>query len=190
MKPVLNHVALLVPSVERSAAFLAARGFKPGPAEAFEAEGTMEIYVGDLDQERGLLLLMEAKGEGPYRRAMEKRGPGLHHLAVDVPEMNPFLKSLKGSGWFLLPHTAPALATGGTAWLCRPGFPALIEVQARDDMRARSKALITAVEGADFAPSSALLEALGVPELLPSPDAFTWLRFGALRLNVQEICRG
>ncbi len=83
--PILNHVALLVPSVVRAAEALRGYGFSIGEVEEWEGELTREIYVGY--GAKASLLLMEPAGEtGSYRRALEKRGPGLHHLAVDVQE--------------------------------------------------------------------------------------------------------
>lgn len=82
MNQIPNHVAILVPSVKKAAIYLGQFGFQIGEEEQFDGEGTREIYV-----ESGLgnsLLLMEPLGHGPYRRAMVKRGPGLHHIAIDV----------------------------------------------------------------------------------------------------------
>lgn len=39
--------------------------------------------------------------EGAYTRAMKKRGPGLHHIAVDVLNLESFVDDLSGSGWLL-----------------------------------------------------------------------------------------
>lgn len=84
MQTVLNHVALLVPSVQKASAFLTPLGFMINAAAEWEGEGTLEIYVGDLKNQMANLLLMEPVKEGAYTRAMKKRGPGLHHLAIDV----------------------------------------------------------------------------------------------------------
>lgn len=60
MKQNLSHVALLVSSVDKSAAYLSTQGFKCGETEFFESEGTKEIYVGDYQDQSGLLLLIES----------------------------------------------------------------------------------------------------------------------------------
>lgn len=82
-KTILNHVAILVRSVDSAATFLSSYGFHTGPKETWDGEGTAEIYVGCEDQ-TAKLLLMEPVKQGAYTRAMEKRGPGLHHIAIDV----------------------------------------------------------------------------------------------------------
>jgi hypothetical protein len=124
-----SHVALLVPSVRKAANSLRRFEFQIGPEELFEAEGTKEIYV-----EYGAsnsLLLLEAAGPGAYQRAMEKRGPGLHHLAIDVLNLDQFLASLPDGGWSLHEISAETMKKTRTAWLYYRGFPALIEVQER-----------------------------------------------------------
>jgi hypothetical protein len=120
-----SHVAVLVPSVKKSADYLKTFGFEIGPKEEFEE--TFEIYV--QGQQRNSLLLMEAKESGSYRRALQKRGPGIHHLAIDVLNIEDFLHSLSGSGWLLHLNSIQSLKNYRTAYLARPGFPALIEVQ-------------------------------------------------------------
>lgn len=119
---ILSHVALLVPSVDKSAAYLSALGYKCSKAEIFESEGTKEIYVGNYQENSGLILLLEAVGEGPYKKAMNKRGPSLHHIAIDVLDMNDFLTNAKKVGWKLHP-----ISNSKTAWLFFKGMP-LLEV--------------------------------------------------------------
>jgi len=121
-----SHVALVVPSVRNVAEKLKLHGFEIGPEEIFESEGTKEIYVeyGKANS----LLLMEPIKPGPYKNALEKRGPGIHHFAIDVPDLKTFLDSLLGTGWFIHPVSIRTMEIRDTAYLARPGFPALIEV--------------------------------------------------------------
>jgi len=77
----INHIAFLVNSVEKAAAIPDLAPFFKGPAETWEGEGTLEIYVGP-PEATARLLLMEAVKDGAYRRALQKRGPGLHHIAI------------------------------------------------------------------------------------------------------------
>jgi catechol 2,3-dioxygenase-like lactoylglutathione lyase family enzyme len=92
MKALPSHVALLVPSVRKAAEHLRSFGFHIGEEEEWEGEGTLEVYV-----ERGLgnsLLLMQPLRAGAYRRALEKRGPGFHHFAIDILNLENYLSSL------------------------------------------------------------------------------------------------
>jgi hypothetical protein len=122
-----SHVAVLVPSVEKAANYLKKFDFQIGAVDEFQE--TFEIYI--QYGHSNSLLLMEPKGPGSYQRAIEKRGPGIHHLAIDVLDLNGYLKSITGSGWFLHLNSINSIKDYKTAYLVRPGFP-LIEVQEKE----------------------------------------------------------
>ena len=91
MESVINHVAILVESIED---ILSKKYFPDnivGPIEDFEE--THECYIGGENQ-MGRLLLMQAKSEGTYRKALEKRGPGLHHIALDVINLEKYIEQI------------------------------------------------------------------------------------------------
>jgi methylmalonyl-CoA/ethylmalonyl-CoA epimerase len=108
-----SHVAVLVPSVERAAMYLKKLDFQIGAVDEFEE--TREIYV--QYGRSNPLLLMEPKGTGSYQRALDKRGPGIHHLAIDVLDLNQYLKSIKGSGWLLHLNSIDSIKDYKTAYL-------------------------------------------------------------------------
>jgi hypothetical protein len=122
-----NHVAILVPSVKKAAEYLRRFDFKVGDAEDFEGEGTREVYV-EFGRANSLLL-MEPIKQGAYQRALDKRGPGFHHFAIDVLNLENYLISLVTSGWLLHPASIETIKKSQTAYLARPGFHGLIEVQ-------------------------------------------------------------
>lgn len=186
----LNHVALLCRSVERAAAKLRAMGFEIGAREIFEGEGTAEIYVGGADAKRGLILLMEPVAPGAYERAMKRRGPGLHHIAVDVPAIAPFLAEIARSGWLLHPNSLTSHARHRTVYLIRPGFPAIIEIQEREGhaTRLQAPALVTGLRLATAeARAENLLACLGLAELRGNPDGRSQLQLGQLSLDIQDL---
>lgn len=158
-----SHVALLVPSVDQAAERLRKYGFNISPAENWEGEGTREIYV-ERDQQNSLLLMEPAK-PGAYQRAMEKRGPGLHHLAIDVLNLDEFLLSLGRSGWLLHPTSMRTMKKSRTAYLARPEFPALIEVQERKEIKQRPR-FVTRVEIPFSAKLDRLPSAIGLGEIV------------------------
>ncbi|MEK6705026.1 MAG: VOC family protein [Bdellovibrionota bacterium] len=130
-----SHVAVLVPSVRKAADHLRQFNFQIGKDEVWDGEGTKEIYV---EREKSnSLLLMEPIKPGAYQRALEKRGPGLHHLAIDVLDLEGYLESLAGSGWLLHPTSIKTIKKVQTAYLARPGFPGLIEVHERKELKDR-----------------------------------------------------
>ena len=59
------------------------------------------ISVGGTDVE-----LIEAKrDDSPIRKFIEKRGPGLHHIAFTVPDINKALEQLRKDGVRLIDET-------------------------------------------------------------------------------------
>lgn len=187
VRMVPNHLALLVRSADQAAARLRDCGFSIGPAEEWEGEGTREIYVG---REKGhSLLLMEPVKAGAYLRAMQKRGPGLHHFAIDVLDMEAFLTAIASSGWLLHPRSVQTLAQSRTVYLARPGFPALVEVQERkalDDL----PLFVNQVGLASSDGLSGLAAAVGLKELLRFDAQEAWIQCEARRFTVASLCAG
>ena len=126
----LNHVALLVTNIESFVRENSLLSEPHGQIDEFPSEGTRELYLGK-ESQIGRLLLMQAIGEGPYRDAYERRGAGLHHIAIDVPKVDDFVGELSGSGWFLHPRSLWFYDDNRQVFLSRPGVPVLIEVQER-----------------------------------------------------------
>lgn len=130
MKSVLNHVAILVESIES----VLEKNLFPSnllcEIEDFLSEGTRELYIGS-DNQMGRLLLMQANGPGPYQTALNKRGLGLHHIALDVLNIDEFVASLIGSGWLLHPKSLEFYKSHKQVYLNRPGVPVLMELQER-----------------------------------------------------------
>ena len=177
----LSHVAFLVASVEKTVAVTQSLGFLNGPAEHWEGEGTLEIYVG-APEKTARLLLMEAAHEGAYRRAFQKRGPGLHHLAIDVVDLESYIEALSSSGWLLHPRSLKTMKATQTAYLARPGVPTLIEVQGREALSS-SEPFITRVELPFRADDQKLLSSLGVPEFEISQERKLWLTAEGVRFE-------
>ena len=125
-KAYINHVALVLPDVELTANILKEYGFKIGQIDLFESMGTKEIYI-ESDKSAALLLMQPTK-EGSYQRALKKRGPSLHHIAIDVLNLDQFINEISESGWLLHPNSLESIRDIRVAWLARPGFPSLIEV--------------------------------------------------------------
>ncbi len=177
----LSHVAFLVRSADKASAVPSQLGFHIGPAEKWEGEGTLEIYVGE-PLFNGRLLLMEPASDGAYLRALQKRGPGLHHIAIDVLNLEAYVTSLSGSGWLLHPKSLLTIGTMKTAYLARPGIPTLIEVQERDSL-SDAPLFISKFELPFAVEQMRLISALGVEQLTKSPDADYWLTCGDHRFS-------
>jgi hypothetical protein len=191
VSPSLSHVAVLVPSAKGAAAVCKASEWELGPVEDFPSEGTREVYVGRPAND-ALLLLMEAIGPGPYRNALEKRGPGLHHVAVNVASLDDYTASLAGSGWLLHPASLHTLAHRKTVYLARPGLGALIEVQqpGKRDASKRRQRFISEVFIEGDREHQRLLDALRVPGLRLAGKEGAGLVIGGRRMALAELIRG
>lgn len=171
----LDHVALVVRRLEPALERL--DWLEAGPIEDFPSEGTREVYVG---VGSGRLLLMEPTNEqGPYARALAKRGAGLHHLAINVPDLREFLDYVRG--WLLVPACLQDLAQTRTAWLARPGVATLLEVHEAE--RAEGAAVVEQVELPGPLPVDPR------PSMLPSNDDGVWLTIAGRRCSVSELIR-
>jgi catechol 2,3-dioxygenase-like lactoylglutathione lyase family enzyme len=179
---ILDHVALLTADLDASAARLQPLGLAPGPVEEFPGEGTREQYWGEGAVR---LLVLQPLGEGgPYARALSKRGPGLHHVAVAVPDLDAFLAGV--SGWLLLPSSFATRAASDTVWLARPGIGALVEVYQSTPRTAGA-----ALEGVEVPTQSGLAHIVAqgcggpVEGLIAGEEA--WLRCGGKRHRVADL---
>jgi hypothetical protein len=180
-----DHVALLVRAVERLRALDPA--LVPGAIDSFPAEGTREVYLdrGDLGAPPGSarLLLLEATGPGPYARALSRRGPGLHHVGVTVPDARAY--ALECEGWLLHPRSLDTWPGSKTLWLARPGVGALIEVH--EVGAARDVAGAPVVAAVDVPGDARLLAALRCPGVGASDDECAWLTLGRTRVRAGDV---
>lgn len=174
-----SHVAILVPSVRRAADFLQQFNFHIGTEKKFDTEGTKEIYI---EAEQGnSLLLMESIKPGPYQRALEKRGPGLHHIAVDILNLEEFIQDISGSGWLLHPSSINSIKHHRTAYLARPGFPGLIEVQEKEMLHSKPL-FVNRINLNHSSQHNKLVQAVGLTDIL----SFT-LEESSITLNSEQI---
>ncbi len=131
-----NHIAILVRDIDAVSSVL-----PPvctlHTLEDQPTEGTRERYVTVDDENAPSLLLMQAIANGPYSRALQKRGPGLHHVGCVCEDIEREIS--EGNKQRLLLHPI-SLRTYklGVAWLCRPGLPFLVELMENPEETAKS----------------------------------------------------
>lgn len=179
MQLFVDHVALLVRDLEQSLAQIRDLDVVTGPIEEFPGEGTREVYVGAEAHSARLLFIQPLGDHGPYARAMLKRGPGLHHIAVAMPE--PLTCADHLPGWLV--HPASLGGAGQELWLARPGVPCLLELNAGSVVR--TAPVVERIE----LPLASNLEALLLPlnEVEPSADGKTWLTLEGQRFSVARL---
>ncbi|MCX6118815.1 MAG: VOC family protein [Proteobacteria bacterium] len=187
----VNHFAFLVNDViqvsQRLRGLLEEKGLSVeiGPKEIFQSEGTAEIYVGSNGQ-TSRLLFIEPVGPGPYESAFKKRGSGLHHIALDVLDLETFLFNLKGSGWYLHLHSVQSIKSTRTAWLARPDTPVLIEVQEIEAM-SQKKPLINELKISMSDKLESMMNALGVDQVKRNRQQGLSIEIQGQRIQLESI---
>ncbi len=124
---VFDHIAILVPSLERSLAVLSAGNYPVEAIEVLEQEGTREVYLGQ--NSKGSLLLIQPTHSSWFLPYIKQHGFGIHHVAIDVPSLVDFCESLEGKGWFMHTASAYGMERLRTVYLVQPASRLMIEVQ-------------------------------------------------------------
>ncbi|MBX3185608.1 MAG: methylmalonyl-CoA epimerase [Labilithrix sp.] len=92
----IDHVAICVRDIDEAAAkYAAVLGLSPSVREVVASQKTDAalLPVGETSLE-----LISPKGNEGLERFLEKRGPGLHHIAVEVEGIEDALAALKALG--------------------------------------------------------------------------------------------
>jgi methylmalonyl-CoA epimerase len=97
----LDHVAIAVASIDEALpVFELLTGGVGSPRERVESQGVDVVFVGT---GVGRIELIEPVSEdSPVARFLAKRGPGLHHLAYRVPDIEAALAQASASGMRLI----------------------------------------------------------------------------------------
>jgi len=92
----IDHVAVCVSDIDEAAArWRSVFGLLPREREVVESQRTEAILlpVGDTSVE-----LISPRGNDSLSRFLEKRGPGLHHVAIEVEGIESAISFLRGLG--------------------------------------------------------------------------------------------
>ncbi len=92
----ISHLGIAVPSLEKGGAFWDLLGLLEEHREEVESQRVVTSFraVG----ESHLELLESTSPDGPIAKALEKRGPGIHHLCLEVADVRLVLAQLKAAG--------------------------------------------------------------------------------------------
>jgi methylmalonyl-CoA/ethylmalonyl-CoA epimerase len=112
MKPtVVDHIGIAVKSIDDALAFWqSALGVKCTGVEEVEEQKVKTAFlpIGDTEIE----LLEATSDESPVAKFIEKKGEGIHHLAIRVENLEAALAELKEKGIRLIDET-PRYGAGG-----------------------------------------------------------------------------
>lgn len=107
----LDHVAIAVNDLQEAVrTYTQALGVDDVVYETVESEG---VAVAIIYLENCRIELMEPTGEkSPIRKFLEKRGPGLHHVALETPDIDSDVTRMDACGIKFLGKVRPG--SGGT----------------------------------------------------------------------------
>ncbi len=107
----LEHIGIATPRLDEALKFWRdALGLEVSETEVVEEQG---VRVAMLPVGEPRVELLEPTGpESPVAKFLEKRGPGIHHIAVRVTDIRAALARLKGQGARLIDET-PRVGAGG-----------------------------------------------------------------------------
>ena len=106
----IDHLGIAVRSIERALEFYSAQlGLTAGAREIVEKE-KVEVAMLPLKGSR-IELLEPTEPDSPVGRFLDKRGEGLHHVALQVPDLAEAVERLRAAGARLL--NEPRSGAGG-----------------------------------------------------------------------------
>jgi methylmalonyl-CoA/ethylmalonyl-CoA epimerase len=93
----INHIAILVDDMEATLAFWRdALGLELTHVEDVPAENAQIAFLPTGDSE--IELVRPTTDDSGLARYLEKRGPGMHHICLEVDDIEGMLRQLKGAG--------------------------------------------------------------------------------------------
>jgi methylmalonyl-CoA/ethylmalonyl-CoA epimerase len=107
----VEHIGVAAPKIDEALKFWRdALGLEVTHTEVVEEQG---VRVAMLPVGEPRIELLEPTGpDSPVAKFLEKRGPGIHHVAVRVPDIRAALARLKGAGARLIDEE-PRVGAGG-----------------------------------------------------------------------------
>ena len=105
----IDHIAIAVNDVEASAkVYQKALGIDEIEFETVESEG---VKVAIIPMENGRIeLIQPTKDDSPIKKFLDKKGPGLHHIALETDNIEGEVERMEGCGVQFLGKVRPGSA--------------------------------------------------------------------------------
>ena len=105
----IDHIAIAVNDVEASAkVYQKALGIDEIEFETVESEG---VKVAIIQMENGRIeLIQPTKDDSPIKKFLDKKGPGLHHMALETGNIEGEVERMEGCGVQFLGKVRPGSA--------------------------------------------------------------------------------
>jgi methylmalonyl-CoA/ethylmalonyl-CoA epimerase len=103
------HIGIAVSNVADALAFYRdVLRLEPSPPVTADGATIVSLHLGDVEVE----LMEPVTPEGPVAKFLEKRGPGIHHICLRVPDLEQALDECRRQGFRLVDET-PRPGAGG-----------------------------------------------------------------------------
>lgn len=108
-QPTIAHIGVAVPDIAAALPFYRdILGREPDKPEVADGANIVSLHFGDVDIE----LLSPQTPESPVARFINKRGPGIHHICIRVPDIEKALARCLEQGYQLVDEL-PRTGAGG-----------------------------------------------------------------------------
>lgn len=105
----IDHIAIAVNDVEESAkVYQQALGVDDVEFETVETEG-VKVAIIHLENAR-VELMQPTNDESPIKKFLDKKGPGLHHMALEIDNIEGEVERMEGCGVQFLGKIRPGSA--------------------------------------------------------------------------------
>lgn len=134
--PILDHIGIAVESIAESRRFYEALGLAVESEEEVPEQG---VRVAFLPAGGSRLELLESRSpNSPIARHLERRGPGLHHICLEVSDIRRTMADLRERGFELLSQEPQSGAHGSLVVFVHPRSTGgvLLELSQVDGMKA------------------------------------------------------
>ncbi len=111
----VDHISIVVEDFDKAYDFYVNQlGLEVLKVEESELHGVKAAFlkIGDM-----MIEIIQPLGEGPIADFLEKRGPGFHHVAFEVPDLPEALDEVAGAGIRVLGEPKPGIHGGRISFL-------------------------------------------------------------------------
>ena len=107
----INHIAIVVDDIDAALGFWRdSLGLKLSHIEEVPDQESIVAFLPAGNSE--IELVKPTSADSGVARFLEKRGPGIHHICLEVDDIEASLEKLKGDGVQLI-NESPLIGTGG-----------------------------------------------------------------------------
>ncbi len=110
----IHHVGIAVKSLEREKFW---NQFLNSKTEEYKEIPDQKVRIAFIPVGEAKIELLEPAGEGPISAFLEKRGEGIHHIALEVEDIDEVLAKMKKAGIALIDETPRKGAEGRIAFI-------------------------------------------------------------------------